>query len=131
MINYKIKYNLIGEQNWPEIPSILLEGIKKEPNITLETPKDSQEPIIQSWKNIAVIKVSAENQTKFYIGFSNMGTIRYLKHPFETNLDFGMRVGNDAVRIIVVPLDLETILKIELVEITEETDPKYSDLPVL
>lgn len=131
MINYKLKYNLVGDQNWPSVPSVFLEGINTEKNVTLETPEDQKEEIIQKWKNIAVLNITSPAKTKFYIGFSNMGAIQYLKHEFETDILIGMRIGNDDVRIMALPLNLDDQINIELVEITSENDEKYKDLTLI
>lgn len=132
MINYKVKQNLIDDKHWPQIPSVFIKGIKNESDIKADFPKDkNQETIKQSWKNIAVLKVSSEKPVKFYIGYSNLGIISYLKHEFQTNLQLGMRIGGGDVRFFVLPLNLSEDINLELVKITPEDNPQYKNLIII
>ncbi len=124
MINYKMKNNLGGNKHWPRFSTIFVEGISGEKK--LESSDD--EKTIQSWKNIAIMKATSRVSTKFQIGFYNIKEIVYLKHEFETNLIFAMRIGPEDINFFVMPKDLNENINLELIEITTENNLKYSDV---
>lgn len=132
MINYKLDHNLTGGEHWPALTTVFVEGVEDAtllPNKKIK--KEEKEKIIQSWENVAVLRATSNQPTQFYIGFYNQNAISYLKHEFSTNLDFGMRRGPDDVNFFVFPKDLTTPIKLELVILTTEDDPKYTELIVL
>ena len=131
MINYKLEHNLTGGKNWPRISTVFIKGIPSEPDISSEKSEEENEKIIQSWKNVAVIRATSENPTEIYLGYYNHDSIVYLKHEFTTNLDYAMRIGTGDVNLFVFPKDLETEIKVEMIEQTTEDDPKYSNLMVI
>lgn len=128
MRNYKEEENLLGKENWPEIESVLVEGISDQNKITPGLSDEEKRAIINSWNKVAVIKVTAKEKTPFFAGFSTKNKIQFLKHAFETDLKYGMRVGVDDIRFFAIPIDLNKKLEVELIEITDTNDKNYSDL---
>ena len=131
MINYKLEHNLTGGKNWPRIKTVFIKGIPGEPDVSSEKSEEENEKIIQSWKNVAVIRATSENPTEIYLDYYNHDSIVYLKHEFKTNLDYAMRIGTGDVNLFVFPKDLKTEVQVELIEQTTEDDPKYSNLMVI
>ncbi|EKE28847.1 MAG: hypothetical protein ACD_3C00003G0001 [uncultured bacterium (gcode 4)] len=128
MQNIKIIKNLIWESFWPHITSVLVKWIPEEKEIPSDLSTEEKEEIIQSWDNIAVLRVKCNNPVKFYFGFSNLSVIQYLKYEFSTDMEFWVRVGPDDIRFFVFPVDLESEISLELIEITNENNDKYKDL---
>lgn len=127
MIKYKIDKNLVGSKNWPKIPSIYVAGIKGEHKITPAMSEEEKEKVIRTWPNVVVMRATSKELASFYLGFSNLGIISYMKHEFKTDMSFAMRVGPDPIRFFVLPLDLSKQIKLEKIDITNEDDPTYND----
>jgi hypothetical protein len=128
MLNYKQKYNLIGAENWSSLSTIFVKGISGEQDVSSDNTDEGNEKIIQSWKNVAVLRATSEQPTSFNLGFYNQAYIGYLKHGLKTNLEFGVRIGPGDVNFFVFPIDMQTPVKLELVERTTEDDTKYAEL---
>lgn len=126
MINYKKVKNLSATEKWPKIASVFIKGIPGETDTTTDVPQ--KQDLSQTWSSVAVFKATSNEPTKFYVGFTNLGIIKYLEYEFTTNLEFGMRIGGGDVRVFVLPKDLTKKLKLKMVEITKEDDPKYREL---
>ncbi|MCK4636233.1 MAG: hypothetical protein KAT32_05220 [Candidatus Moranbacteria bacterium] len=124
MINYKLKKDLTGNENWPRFSTIHVKGVSGEQ----ELKSNDDEKTIQSWKNVAVMKATSSSSVKFYLGFYNEKEIVYLKNKFETNLTFAMRISSKDMNFFVMPKDLNEKIELELVEITIEDDSKYDNL---
>ena len=123
MRNYKLEKKLTGDDKWPRVASIFVEGIEEETQ--LKSRDDEQ--TIQSWKNVAVMKAKSSAPVKFYIGFCKSNEIVYLDYEFETNLTFAMRIGPEDVNFFVLPKNLKNKVSLELVDITTENDEKHKD----
>lgn len=131
MINYKVKHNLTGSENWPNFSTVFVEGNPEAQDVSSAESSEEKERIIQSWDNIAVLKATAEKPTDFYFGFYNQAVISYLKHEFTTDLEFGVRIGSEDINFFVIPKEWGSPMELELVEKTKEDDPKYEDLIVV
>lgn len=119
---------LSGDEKWPNISFVSIRGIPNQKSVSEIKDDSEQEPIIQTWNNIAVMKATSEKPIKFYIGFLKNNRSQYLKHEFTTDMEFGMRAGPEDVNFLVLPVNLEDKINLELIELTIETDPKYPDL---
>jgi len=128
MKNYKIENNLVGDEKWPNIPFVAVKGISKERSASGIDDVVERENVIQSWKNIAVMKATSDKPTKFYIGFLKGDLCQYLKHEFTTDMEFGMRISPEDTNFIAFPLNFEDKIQLELIDQTTENDPKYQDL---
>ena len=124
MKNYKLEKKLVGNDKWPRIGMIFVNGIQEEK--ILESKDD--EKTIQSWKNIAVMRAKSIDPVKFYIGFCKKDDMAYLDHEFETNLTFAMRIGPEDINFFVVPKIWTDKVELELIDITIESDEKYKHI---
>lgn len=131
MINITKEQNLLSEEKWPEIPSVFVKGVPSEPDVDPDTPHEDKVRISQSWQNIAVIRATSDQPTIFYVGFYNMNIAKFVDYEMTTNWEFGMRIGGGDVKFFAIPKDLSKRIKLELVELTREDDPKYKDLPLI
>ncbi len=135
MINYKLENNLQDWSAWHEVKMIEVKGDPEAQPFTLPDTvenADANEKVIQSWKKIAVFRAtSQESAIAFKIGFIKDGLNLFINQDFETNLDYGMRVGPTDTIYYVLPSDLKSDIELKLVEITEENDEKYQDLIIL
>lgn len=131
MKNFKIENNLIGGENWPEIASAYVAGNKKAMALNPEKDEEYDEAVIQSWDKIVVLHAMSPKPTKFYIGFTDKFVTKYLKHEFETDLKFAMRVGPKNFQILALPKNIEDKILLEIVEYTTESDEKYKSLLLL
>ena len=128
MINYKQKHNLIDVKNWPNLPTVFVKGVSDEPTVSSDNNDEENEKIIQSWKNVAVLRATSEQPTTFHFGFYNQAHIGYLRHDLKTNLDFGVKIGPGDVNFFIFPIDLQTPIKLEMIKQTAKNDSKYTDL---
>ncbi len=128
MRNFKLEKKLTGNAPWPELPSVFVKGIADERDVSADNTEEENEKIIQSWKNVAVMRASAGKPTKFFIGFANYAAVSYLEYELETDMEFATRIGPTDNRFFVMPRSHGEGLKLELVEITTEDDEKYENL---
>jgi len=128
MRNYKVEKNLVGSENWLNTSFVSVKGVPDQKSVSETKEGSEREEVIQSWNNIAVMRVTSENPTKFFIGFFNNKTSQYLKHELTTDLEFGMRIGPDDINFMVLPVNAGDKVSLELIEQTTEADPKYTDL---
>lgn len=128
MRNFKLEKNLTGDSYWPNISFVSVKGISGQESAAGIEDSSEREKIIQTWNNIAVMKATSEKPTEFFLGFFKDKKCQYLKHEFTTDMEFGMRIGSEDVNFFVFPKDLNTPIKLEIIEQTKENDPKYSDL---
>ena len=134
MINYKIEHGLQSWDNWHEISSVHIDGDPNAQKFVLENTEENaekNEKIIQSWKNVAVLKATSQELATFNIGFYDMKMNLLLKHELKTNLTFAMRIGPYPLRFYALPINLKNEVKLELLEITTEDDPKYEAVILL
>ena len=128
MINYKLTHNLIGAENWPRIATVFIKGVPNETNVSSNKLEEENEKIIQSWKNVVVLRATSKKPTEIYIGFYNQAIASFLKHEFKTNLDYAMRIGPGDINFFVFPKNLTTKINLEIIEQTTDDNPKYSNL---
>ena len=128
MRNYKVEKKLFGSKNWKRIAMVFVNGIPSAPPLLPNATEEENEEIIQSWNNILVMKATSDRPAEFYLGFYNKNVIEYLKHKFETNLYFGMRIGPEDVNFFVFFKDLVSIIELEVIEQTTIDNSKYSNL---
>lgn len=134
MKNYKMENNLVGKENWPEWPTVFVEGDSSARELPQKGTEEEREEVVQTWSKVAILRAESEEEgqpVKFRVGFYNQAVISYLDHELETDLDFGMRIGEGDVNFFVFPVDLKSKINLKLIEKTMEDDPKYPDLPIL
>ncbi len=130
MKNIKIEKNLVGEEWWKDFPAVFIEGDARAAELPKDLSQAEKEAIIQSWKTVAILKASPSN-IPFHVGFAVEGLVQFLKFPLETAEGmFGMRVGGGNVTFFVFPADLSASMKLELIEVTEEDDSRYENIPL-
>ena len=93
-----------------------------------EKSEEYNEAVVQSWEKVVVLHAMAPKPTKFHFGFSTKNSVQYLKHEFETDLKFAVRLGPSDINFIALPKNIEDKILLEVVEITTENDNKYKDL---
>jgi hypothetical protein len=129
MRNLKLEEGLVGEDNWPHIGVVKILPDPAAAHLPEDITDEQKEEIIQSWKTVAVLKISPI--TNFRIGFMVEDNVQFLKYPIHTlNGMFGMRVGAKPIKFFVIPEDLGTSMSLEHIETTKEDNPKYEELPV-
>lgn len=130
MRNIKLEKNLIGPEWWPHIPVVEVEVDIKAKKLDLNLSVEEKEKILQGWEKVAVLKVEPK-EASFKVGFIVENHIQILNSNVETSDGrFGMRLGSEKVKFIVVPNDLNKELKMALTNITDEKDEEYKDLPL-
>ncbi len=129
MRNLKLEQNLVGHENWPHLPIVEVPAHPEAKPLPDSLSVEEKEAIIQSWSRVAVFEVSPS--IAFRVGFWMPQLCQFLKAPIEaTKGQFGMRVGPGATSFFVIPEDLASEMTLKLVEVTDEDDPKYPDLPI-
>jgi len=129
MKDMKKDKDLIGSENWPKVPIVVVNGVKGAKELKSGMSMEEGEKVLVSWRDIAVLKVSPE--VPFYLGFIVGTHCQFLKFNTETEDGmFGMRVGPEDVTFFVLPKDLKTAMKLDLVEMTDIDNSKYKDLPL-
>jgi hypothetical protein len=129
MKDMKKDKDLIGPENWPKIPIVVVEGVKGAKEYKSGMLMEEGRKVLVSWKDIAILKVSTE--IPFYLGFMIGTHCQFLRFDTETKDGmFGMRVGPEDVTFFVFPKDLKTEMKLDLVEMTDIDNSKYKDLPL-
>lgn len=126
----KSMYSLAADEHWPCIGSVVVEA---EPQLAMPIPagasQQQAEEIVQTWQNIAVLRVSPNIDVMF--GFQVGDHMQFLNTPIETdNGVFGVRLGDGVVRFFVIPVDMKSRPVLELVTTTNIDDPLYSNLPL-
>ncbi|HSX00825.1 MAG TPA: hypothetical protein VLF67_01165 [Candidatus Saccharimonas sp.] len=84
-----------------------------------------------TWKIMAVLEVHPRD-VPFLIGWrtEQFGLAEFYTEPAQTdNARLAMEVGDQPVWFVARSLDGATQLVIELVELTVQSDPRYSDTP--
>ncbi|NIM46538.1 MAG: hypothetical protein GTN40_00035 [Candidatus Aenigmarchaeota archaeon] len=129
MRNIKIEKNWMGGKHWPNLAVVDVSGDPKATALPEGLSEEEKEKIIQSWRSIAVLKITPPVDVR--VGYIHDNSSRFLKHKIET-LDgmFGMRMGPETLKFIVIPRDLKTELKLELVGIISENSERYKNLPL-
>jgi hypothetical protein len=128
----KIEQSLEGDQYWPKIPIVHVEGDKNADPIPLGATQEEGEKVIRSWDRAAVLRV-APADGKALIGFwTSAEHCQYLNVPIKTteNGTFAMRIGDKPVDFFIVPQNHNTSYRLELIEETHTNDPKYKDVPL-
>lgn len=129
MRNVKIEQGLDGDQHWPFIATLTIEGNPDSPPIIEGMTQFEIEDIIQSWEEIAVFKITPDVET--YFGFIVDGRAQYLNVPVETeDGKFGVHIGDRDVTYITFTKDMITRPTLGLVERTTIHDAKYATLPL-
>jgi hypothetical protein len=129
MKNLRLEEGLVGDDNWPNIGIVKVLPDPQAAHLPEDLSEQQREEIVQSWKTVAVLKVSPITNVR--VGYIIDDTAKVLKYPIHTlNGMFGMRVGARPVKFFVVPEDFNTALSLELIEVTKEDNSKYSELPV-
>ncbi|MEK7649995.1 MAG: hypothetical protein AAB367_03520 [Patescibacteria group bacterium] len=130
MKNTKLEKKLLGREWWKGSKVLSVAGVLGAPMFSSNMTDEEKEKIIQSWNTIAVIEANPKN-IPFHIGFIREDDIWILKYPLET-LDgkFGMRVGQNDLKLFGIHISVEEAIQLSLVEVVDEKDPRYSELPL-
>jgi len=64
MRNYKLEHNLIGPENWLQIPTVFVKEVPAEQEVSPEKSQKENEKFL-------FLKVTSEKLTEFYVGFYN------------------------------------------------------------
>ena len=130
MRNIKTERNLTGKNFWPRISYVDVQGVDSAKQRDRSVSESAQEEVIQSWLNIAVLKASPRTDFKF--GYIQGNSFEFLCETIETDPEgqFGVRVGDKDTRFFILPTDLSSTFSLELVKITDETDPDFTNLPL-
>ena len=102
----------------------------KDAQVFVEGNKTAQ-PDRHTWRTMAVLEVHPRN-VPFQIGWrtEQFAPAEFYGEPAETHdAKLAMEVGDQPVWFVARPIDGRTQLIIELVELTREDDPNYSDTP--
>ncbi len=87
------------------------------------------EEVIQSWNEIAVLKITPNIEC--YFGFMIENHAQFLNTPVETENDkFGVHIGDSDSTFLVFAKDMKTKVKLELVDRVDISDENYSTLPL-
>jgi hypothetical protein len=129
MKNIKLEKGLLGPDWWKRCIAVAVPGARDADPLPPDIPKEEKEKIIQGWKTVAVLQGDASKP--FWVGFLAGDEVWILKYEVET-LDgkFGMRIGGDEVRFFATDPALENSIQLSLVEIVQEDDSRYADLPL-
>ena len=111
MKNVKLEEGFVGTDNWPTLGLVKVLPDPNAAHLPDDLSDEQKEEIIQSWKTVAVLKISPI--TNFRIGYIIDEVAMFLRYPIHTlNGMFGMRVGGRPVKFFVIPEDLVTRLQI-------------------
>ena len=137
MRDIKKQFHWDGDQNWPRCGIVQVKGQAD----AVALSADSDEDVIASWHHVAVLLVPEIPDGRFgftfrvgfYVEQDGVSTMQILRYKFSSadlhSGMFGMRVGPDDVSFIVIP-DIGN-MSLELVEVADFSDPRYSNLPVI
>jgi hypothetical protein len=130
MKNLKIAKGFVGHEFWPGVAFVDVEGRPSAEKFPRDETEQQMENVIQSWNEIVILRASPTVPFKF--GYTQGNAFHYLKEIIEVDSEgrFGVRIGDGKVRFFVLPTTLDQDMKLEIVEITKETDPKYPELPL-
>ncbi len=129
MRNIKLEQHLDKDEHWPNIATVRVRKKQSAMSIPVRATQAQAEAIIQSWHDVAILQVTPP--ISIYFGFIIGDHAQCLNMPVETQQGkFGVHVGDKDVIFFVFAEDINTQLKLELVEITDITDPRYSELPL-
>lgn len=130
MKDIKTQKGWTTDEFWPQLGMVSVAGSEVAEAFPLGASQQEAEKIIQTWTRIAVLRTSAD--VPVYWGYIANGThAQFLNQPVETNEGlFGVRVGDGDVTFFVLPVDLKSRPTLELVEVTDVDNPKYTELPL-
>jgi hypothetical protein len=130
MRDIKTEQNLATDEYWPTMPIVLVPGDAQAQAMADGATQEQGEQAVQSWQRVAVLKVVPA--AAVYWGFMSGTHSQFMNVPVELDGSgaFGVRVGDGEVSFYIIPVDLQTRLKLELVEITDISNPHYQNLPL-
>ncbi len=129
MDNNELEKELRKKGLWKGTNVVFVAGVHSAKSFSPNAPKEEKEQAIQSWKTIAVLESKSKNP--FYICFMRGGEVWTLKFPITTrDRKFGMRIGKDDLRFFALDPVFESSIGLSFIEIIQEGDLKYSDLPI-
>ena len=128
MKNVKIEKQLTGPEWWKSTFAVEVKGDPNAADLPPGLSREEKKRVIQSWRTVAVLEIKPNGAPR-YVGFISGTYLGVLKYPLET-LDgkFGMRIGRGDVQFFAFDPNFENEIKLTLIEITKEGDPKYRDL---
>ena len=130
MIDIKTRNNWRGDTFWTKIGHVTVAG-SGAAAIAKDATQPEAEKIIQSWHKIAVLRARPSQGVMVGYITRGMSHISYLNELIETEEElFGMRVGDDDVTFFLVPRDPKTDTQLELIEVVEQNNIRYTTLPL-
>ena len=122
--------NLTGPRWWKDVLAVEIKGDPDAADLPADVSSEERGRIIHGWKIVAVFTLEPKDAPA-YVGFISGTYIGVLKYPLET-LDgkFGMRIGRSDVKFFAFDPNLENEIRLTLIEVTKEDDPRYPDLPL-
>lgn len=129
MRNIKLEQNLDGDEHWPHMATVQVAGNPSAAPVAAGTAQPELETVIQSWNEIAVLRVSPD--VEFYFGFMIDDQAQFLNVPVQTREGaLGVHIGDADVTYFAFAKDMSTSLNLELVERVDQNDEHYADLPL-
>lgn len=129
MRNVKLEHNLTGDEHWPKLAMVTVAGDKLAQPLPQGVTQPQVETIIQAWHRIAVLEVAPSTEVLF--GFMTGGRAQFMNVPVETAAGrFGVHLGPEETTFFVLPKDWSTQLTLKLVEVTDQDNPAYAELPL-
>lgn len=130
MRNVKFEKSLLGSEWWKGTFTVEIPGDPNAKKFSAGLNEAEREQIVQGWNTVAVLEAEPRDMP-FQVGFTSGGYIGTLSSSIETLQGrFGMRVGPDAVGFFSFDPAFRRDVRLRLVEVTREDDPKYQLLPL-
>ncbi len=129
MRNIKLEQKLANDEHWPNMATVRVEASSTASPFAPDITHPELEEVIQSWHEIAVLKVTPG--VEFYFGFIAGDKMQFLNTPIETEKEaFGVHIGGDDVTYFVFATDMKTRLNLEISDRVNIDDPRYKTLPL-
>ncbi len=129
MRNIKLERSLDADEFWPVMAMVTVTGSQLAAPITEGMAQPQLEEVIQSWSEIAVLKVTPNVECHF--GFMIENHAQFLNTPVETeDGKFGVHIGDSDSTFLVFAKDMKTKLTLELVDRVDINDQNYATLPL-
>jgi hypothetical protein len=126
----KIELSLEGDEFWPKLSIVHVPGVAEAQSIANGMNQPEAEEVIRSWNQAAILKVTPADGGALVGFWVSNSACEYLNVPVEVTNEglFAMRVGGSGVDFFVLPQNHKTNYSLELVEMVNIEDPKYSNV---
>lgn len=129
MRNIKLEQRLDGDEFWPVMATVTVTGNYLAAPITDDMVQPQLEEVIQSWNEIAVLKITPAVECHF--GFMIENHTQFLNTPVETeDGKFGVHIGDSDTTFLVFAKDMKAKVKLELINRVDINDERYATLPL-